>query len=139
MDFDFSSEFGQNVLKRLNSELCIWLTTVGPDGTPQPNPVWFLWEADSFLIYTQPDSVKVRNVRHNPKVALHFNSTFDGDNVVIFTGEAIIDKNAPLAQNNPAYLEKYGEGIADIEMTPESMGNSYHVAVRVKPHKVRGF
>ena len=28
----------------------IWLTTMGSDGTPQPTPVWFLWDGDNLWI-----------------------------------------------------------------------------------------
>ena len=136
---DLSSEFGGRVASRLRNEQVIWLTTVGRTGTPQPNPVWFLWDGEAFLIYTQPTAYKLRNLRHNPRVALHFDSGEDGEDVIVFTGTAILDESAPLAYNNPPYLEKYRDGIASIEMTPESMGGSYSVAIRVKPDKVRGF
>ncbi len=36
-----SSEFGARVLRRLEEEQIIWLTTGGKDGAPQPNPVRF--------------------------------------------------------------------------------------------------
>jgi PPOX class probable F420-dependent enzyme len=136
---DLSSEFGGRVASRLRNEQVIWLTTVGRSGTPQPNPVWFLWDGETFLIYTQPTAYKLRNLRHNPHVALHFDSGEDGEDVIVFTGTAILDESAPQAQDNPPYLEKYRDGIASIEMTPESMGESYSVAIRVKPDKVRGF
>lgn len=139
MLFDPSTPFGARITRRLHDEQVIWLTTVGSSGTPQPNPVWFLWESDSFLIYTQPASYKVRNLRHNPRVALNFDSGAGGEDVIVFTGVAALDESAPLAHHNPAYLEKYRSGIADIEMTPESMGESYSVAIRVRPDKVRGF
>lgn len=38
---DRSSEFGARVLRRLEEDEIIWLTTGGKDGAPQPNPVWF--------------------------------------------------------------------------------------------------
>lgn len=41
---DADSEFGQRVRARLRDEQVIWFTTVGADGTPQPNPVWFIWQ-----------------------------------------------------------------------------------------------
>ncbi|HLB50048.1 MAG TPA: TIGR03667 family PPOX class F420-dependent oxidoreductase [Anaerolineales bacterium] len=134
---DFSTDLGKRAAGRLAKEKVIWLTTVGADGTPQPNPVWFLWESDSFLIYTQPRSIKVRNIRHNPNVALHFNDR-DGDDVVVFTGEARFESQVspePLA----AYLEKYREGIPAIGMTPESFAQSYSVVIRATPNKMRGF
>ena len=139
MIIDPSTEYGARVARRLHEEQVIWLTTVGRDGTPQPNPVWFLWEGESFLIYTQPTTYKLRNIQRNVRVSLHFDSVESGENLVVFTGTASLDESAPLAHQHPAYLEKYRQGISDIDMTPESMGEAYHVAIRVRPEKVRGF
>ena len=139
MLFNPSTPYGARVARRLHDEEVIWLTTVGQDGTPQPNPVWFLWDGETILIYTMPDSYKVRNLRRSPRVSLHFDSGEGGEDVCVFTGTAVQDEKSPLAHQNPAYLEKYREGIQNIEMTPESMGTAYNVAIRIKPEKLRGF
>ena len=139
MLFDTSTQFGARVAQRLQEEEVIWLTTVTPSGDPQPNPVWFYWDGKTFLIYTQPSSVKLRNLQHNPKVSLHFNSDEDGGDIAIFAGEASIDPDAPLAHLNQDYLNKYRQGIADLDMSPQNMGEQYSVALRVRPTKVRGF
>ncbi len=135
---DFTTEFGAHVLQRLKTEEVIWLTTVGPDGTPQPNPVWFLWEGGSLLIYTQPGSVKARNLRLNPNVALQFNTDRAGDDVAVFTGQARFEKAVP-EETAAAYLDKYREGIDRIDMTPESFSRSYSTLIRVTPKRMRGF
>ena len=31
------------------------MTTVRSDGQPQTVPVWFLWDDEGFLIYSQPN------------------------------------------------------------------------------------
>jgi hypothetical protein len=36
---DPATPFGERVARRLREEAVIWLTTMGADGTPQPNPV----------------------------------------------------------------------------------------------------
>ncbi|MGI8476026.1 MAG: hypothetical protein ACR2OO_06625 [Thermomicrobiales bacterium] len=41
MQIDASSEFGRRAAKRLAEDQIVWLTSVGGDGTPQPNPVRF--------------------------------------------------------------------------------------------------
>ncbi len=139
MLYDASTPYGARVERRLRGEDVIWLTTTGRDGTPQPNPVWFLWDGESILIYSQPEAYKVRNIRHNARVALHFDAGESGEDVVVFTGSAELDESLPQAHQNHAYLEKYIQGIADIEMTPESMGSQYSMPIRVVPDKVRGF
>lgn len=128
------------VRRRLKEEYVVWLTTVGSDLTPQPRPVWFIWQDDSFLIYSQPRAHKVQHIRQHPRVALHFNSDPTGDNdVLVFIGDARIDPEAPRVHKLRAYLAKYGEGIAGLKMSPEDMGREYATAIRVMPTAVRGW
>lgn len=138
-ELDLSTEFGSRITRRMREEQVIWLVTVGSDLAPQPSPVWFLWDGDTFLIFSQPEKPKLRNIARSPKVALHFNSTEDGGDVVIFTGKAWIETAEPPEDQRLAYIEKYRQGIADIGLTPDGMAESYSVAVRVRPEKVRGF
>src|SRR5215213_7426515 len=117
---DFSSELGARAQERLTTELVIWLTTAAPSGTPQPRPVWFLWQDNVFLIYSQPTAKKLAHIAANPQVALHFNSTPDGDDIQVFLATATIDRNPPLAQNMGAYAAKYRAEIEAIGMTSET-------------------
>lgn len=139
MQIDTSTEFGARVVRRLRDEQVIWLTTVREDGTPEPSPVWFLWDGAAFLIYSQPNKPKLRNVARDPNVALNFNSDAGGGDIVIFTVEAKIDTTVPPATRVPDYLAKYRQGIQNIGMTPESFAQSYSVPIRVTPTKLRGF
>ena len=121
---DFGSRFGRTVSRVLKSEKIIWLTTVGPDGTPQPRPVWFYWDGASLLIYSQTQGRKLDHIRRHPRVALNLNTDPEGSDVA--------DKHA-------AYRRKYRRGIADLDMTPGSFARDYSVAIRVTPEKLRGF
>jgi len=136
---NLSSTYGKKVVKRLKEELVAWLTTVRPDGTPDPNPVWFLWDGETFLIYSQPTAYKFHNLASNPHVSINLNSDAYGGEVAVFTGVATLDPDAPPADQNPEYLEKYRTAIADINMTPESFAESYSRAIRVRPERIRGF
>jgi PPOX class probable F420-dependent enzyme len=135
---DFSSEFGAKALSRLKNEEGIWLTTVAADGTPQPNPVWFIWDDGSVLIYTQPGSHKMRNLRRNPKVSLNFDAKLHYEDLVVLVGEVEIDGRVS-ADAKDAYLDKYREDIARLDMTPESFFQSYSTVLRVKLAKLRGW
>jgi len=132
-----SIEIGPHLKQRLMEEKVAWLTTVRADGVPQPTPIWFLWQEGTFLIYSKPDARKVRNIRQNPHVAINFNTDEWGEHVVVFRGDGTEDEGAPPADQVAAYLDKYRQGIADLEMTPESMAREYSVAIRVKPQSVR--
>lgn len=140
--FEIPSELHGQAERRLREEYFVWLTTVGTDLTPQPRPVWFLWEpaSSTFLIYSQPDARKVKHIEKHPRVALHFNADATGDNsVLVFIGTARIDTAAPPPNEMSAYMEKYRQGITDINMTPESFTRGYSVAIRVAPSAVRGW
>jgi PPOX class probable F420-dependent enzyme len=137
---DLTSEFGRAVKRHLENEHMIWLVTVDSKGMPQPRPVWFLWQDDSFLVFSQPKAYKLKHIEEHPQVALHFNSSEDGEkHVIVFLGEATIEPNSPPAPQVPAYLKKYKDGIAGIHMTPEQFGHDYSVAIKIKPAEVRGW
>jgi PPOX class probable F420-dependent enzyme len=74
----------------------------------------------------------------NPKVALNFDGDGDGGDIIVFTGTAAIDPQAPPSNEIAAYQEKYGEHIVGINMTPELFARAYSVALRVTPASVRG-
>ncbi len=139
MQIDTSTPFGARVEQRLRGEEVIWLTTVTGRGEPKPSPVWFLWDGETMLIYSQPGTPKVRNIAAHPAVALNFNTDEHGGDVVSFDATAEIVSDAPPADQHTAYLEKYREGIARIGSTPESMAQSYSTAIRVRLTKLRGY
>jgi PPOX class probable F420-dependent enzyme len=136
---NLSAEASAALAGRLRTENVAWITTVTPGGQPQSSPVWFLWEEDEFLVYAQPHSWKVRNIRANPQVSLHLNSDAEGGQVVTFEGSARIPGGHPLAHEVAAYLAKYREGIAGIGMTPEQMGAEYATALRITATRVRAY
>ena len=139
MKIDTRSEFGARAARRLEDELIYWLVTVGPDGTPQPSPVWALWDEDrTFLVYSRSDTPKLRNIVACPRVALHLDGDGKGGDIVIVTGDARIDPAAPPADRVPAYVTKYKEGMRRIGMTPESFARAYSVAIRITPARLRG-
>lgn len=135
---NFKDKLGQRALERINSEYVVWLTTVSPSGIPQPRLVWFIWDEDSFLIYSKSKAKKLTHIENNPNVSLHFNGTHDGDDIQVFIGIAQIDRNPTPAKLVKAYEEKYRQGILDIGMNDDSFSEEYCVEIRVKPTKLRG-
>lgn len=138
---DLVSKYGRIVKRHLKDEYFVWLTTVDSKGTPQPRPVWFVWEEDAFLIFSQAHAYKIKHLENNPMVSLHFNTEDDHGNqhVIVFTGEAVLDEDAPPAHDVHAYMRKYRAGIAGLKMTPEEFSDEYSRAIRVKPSQVRGW
>ena len=138
MKLDTTTEFGARVARRLRDERIGWLVTVSADQTPQPIPVWFLWDGQALLIYSQPDTAKLRNIARNPRVAFHLDGDGQGGDVVILTGEARLAPDAPPATQVPAYVEKYRQGMTRIGMTPETFARTYSIALKLTPTRVHG-
>jgi general stress protein 26 len=60
------------------------IATVGADGKPDVVPVHPCWEGDVLWTMCGTDSVKVRNISHNPNVALHWQIGPEGDGVEVW-------------------------------------------------------
>src|SRR5436190_13284396 len=108
---DESTEFGARVARHLREEIVVWLTTVSPAGAPMPRPVWFLWDdAESVTMYSMRGA-RVRNLQSDPRVSLNFAGDGHGGDIVVLSGTATIDQDAPSADRADAYLAKYADRI----------------------------
>ena len=72
------------------------VATIGPDGGPQVNPVWFEWDGTHLRFGQVATRQKVRNLQRNPAIAV-----------------AIVDPTNP-----PRYVEI--RGIALVEPDPDA-------------------
>lgn len=136
---DTSTDFGKRVAGQVQDEEVVWLTTVGADGTPHPSAVWFLWTDDEFLVLSQPDKPKLRNIGRNPGVAVNFNTDPLGSHITTFTGTARLDGVDPTPEEMAAYDAKYAASITRIGYTVDEFHAAYSVPLRVTPEKLRGF
>jgi len=136
---DFSTDFGKRALDRLHKETVAWLTTINGKGEPVPTPVWFLWQDDALIIYSQPNTGKIRAIAATPHVVLHLNSGPDGNDVVIVQGTAEVDPSGTPVMGNRAYLDKYGEEIVKIGFTAERFATEYSEVVKITPTRLRGW
>lgn len=60
------------------------VATVGPDGNPDVAPVHPAWEGDTIWFMAGATSVKVRNLAHQPNVAMHWQVTEAGDGIEVW-------------------------------------------------------
>jgi PPOX class probable F420-dependent enzyme len=134
-------DFKPKIEARLAASLLIWLTTVTADCLPQPSPVWFWWDGESFVIYSQPAMPKLANIAWNRGVTLNLDAMGRGEEeVTIINGTASVDDTLPSASENADYREKYRDLIEnDLGMTVEQFSESYSVPIRFIPHSVRAW
>jgi PPOX class probable F420-dependent enzyme len=131
--------FGDRVRARLRDETVIWFTTVGADGTPQPNPVWFVWDGgSSVLIYNRADANRLAHVDARPEVSLHFDGNGRGGDIVVLAGTAHRAPQQPAAHRNADYLAKYSDAMARVSGTAERFSADYPVPLVIDVRRVRG-
>ena len=124
---------------RLRSEPIVWLTTVRADGQAQATPVWFLWDGETFLLYSQPGAQKVRNLAVNPRVALHLGDDGAGGDIVTVEGTAAVEPDTPRADRVDGYLAKYQAAIEALGYEPGPFARTYSTAIRVRPTRMRAW
>lgn len=101
------------VVDQISGARNYWVATNRPDGPPHVVPVWGVWLNDSFHFFTDPGSLKGRNIRRDPRVVVHLES---GDHVVILEGEML--PHPATAEIITAYEAKYdisfGDDLGDV-------------------------
>ena len=137
---DPSTPFGERVARRLREDRILWFTSVDAKGTPQPTPVWFLWDEtnSTILIYSLTGARRLEHLQHNPRVALNFDGNGNGGDIIVITGEAYITTDDPPADQIPIFVEKYREFIARGFKTADVFAAKYSVALRIHPTAIRG-
>ena len=100
--------------------------------------MWFLWDgADSVLVYSRPDTPKLRAIAGNPRVSLNLDGNGNGGDIVVALGRAAVSDDPP-AHELPDYVDKYRPLIERNGWTPESFAADYSVPIRIVVRRVRG-
>lgn len=81
----------------LETNALIHVATLGPDGGPQSNPVWFDWDGEHIKFSQTKTRQKYKNVERDPRIAV-----------------SIVDPENPYR-----YLEVRGE-VTEIEEDPDN-------------------
>jgi PPOX class probable F420-dependent enzyme len=138
---DLSKRRDAHVDARLRSEPMIWLSTVRHDGRPHLVPVWFLWDGEAVLIFSQPNQQKIRNIQQNNNVMLALDTAKGGGDIVMIEGKAELleNGNEKVGANMPEFAEKYAANFTRMNQTADAMAKTYSQAIRVTPTKFLGF
>lgn len=124
--------------QRLRNDPVVWFITVRPDGRPHVVPVWFFWDGETILIFSQPNKQKIRNVRQNPHVMLALDGTGNvGDDVVVVEGtaELLSETSLSLVSAYPAIAEKYDVLLKQMNLDLQALAAEYSQPIRVTPSR----
>ena len=132
------SQFGAKLRVRFDHEMVVWLTTVDSKGAPQPNPVWFVAEDDSLLVYNPTNAARLRNIAARPAVALNFNNGDGNNDTVVLIGTAEVDDDVPSAEDHEPFMRKYRHQLTKVGYDPAGYAKAFSVPLRVHINHVRG-
>jgi PPOX class probable F420-dependent enzyme len=79
----------EDVRKLIDGPNFAHLATIMRDGSPQSAPVWVLREGDRILVGTAEGSLKARNARRDPRVALSIVDVEDPYREAQFRGRVV--------------------------------------------------
>jgi PPOX class probable F420-dependent enzyme len=133
---DLTQQRHAHIDQRLRDDEVIWLHTTRPDGRPHAVVVWFLWDGETVLVFSQPKNQKVSNIQHNQNVLLAVDNTDNGSDPITIEGTATLLAHGETDATLEAYIKKYGEGIKGLGFTPEQMAATYSQGIRITPTRV---
>jgi PPOX class probable F420-dependent enzyme len=132
---DLTNPQNAHVDQRLRTDPIIWLTTVRPDNRPHMVAVWFLWDGEKFLIFSQPNTQKLRNLRHSSHVTLALDDSHGGGDVIVIDGEAELLTNPDVNATLAGFAQKYDAFLKRMGMDAATLAKSYSQGIRITPTK----
>jgi PPOX class probable F420-dependent enzyme len=134
--FDPANDVHARALARLRSEQIAWIGTTGRDGYPHAVPVWFLWRDGRALMFSEPNTAKVRNLRADGRVVLHLEAGADHEQLTVLRGTATLSPQPTaewLDSVGDEYAQKYRGGLAGLKLTLPEMAARYSVVIEITP------
>ena len=114
------------------------LATVRPDGSPHVAPVWHHYDGERLIVLAEDSAVKVRNIRHDPRVAASIATHTSPYKAAIVNGVAELSYS-----NIPEYVEAMAInylGVEDGKAYAESaVRDTNFVVITITPTKIIGW
>jgi PPOX class probable F420-dependent enzyme len=134
---DLTRPFHAHIDRRLRTEPVIWLGSTRPDGRPHLVPVWFLWDGTTVLVFSLPDTQKVRNLQQNPIAMLALNAADQGYDIVLLEGRAVFVHDPSVRGTMPAFVAKYAE--VPRRWVVDEWATKFSVPIRITPTRLVGW
>jgi PPOX class probable F420-dependent enzyme len=123
-------EIPERVRELLQRPVLVNLGTVRPDGAPQVNPMWFLWDGELIWFTHTTYRQKYKNFAHEPRVSI---SILDPDNAGEYVEiRGVVDHIDPDPQAK--LFQRLSERYDGAAVTPADA--EQRVAVAVRPTRI---
>ena len=99
----------QELEEYLRRPLIVTFTTIRPDGSPHVTPIWYEYDGGKLYCWVGADSIKVRNIRDDPNVALCIATHDHPYKYVIVNGNCEISHDGVTERARSIAVRYYGE------------------------------
>lgn len=124
----------QELNEYLSRPLLVTVATVRADGSPQLSPIWYEYEAGVFYLWVGANTVKVRNLRRDPRISLCIANHDEPYKYVVAEGTCEIVTEGMLEHSRSMAIRYYGEERG--RAYAESMKDNAHLLLVLKPSKL---
>jgi PPOX class probable F420-dependent enzyme len=136
---DAHSLAAARVVRFLETEPVVWLSSVCDDGRPHLVPTWFVWDGRTIVILSKPGAVKVRNLRADPRAMLALGDAEDDFDVGLFEAIAEIRSEPTPLDLPPGFATKYATRIDGLGLSVTQFARTYSQVIRLTPVKALGW
>lgn len=119
----------QNYRDLLESKALADVATIGPEGEPQVNPVWFDWDGRHLMFSQTSGRQKYRNVRREPRIALSIVDPQNPYRYLEVRGRVVRIDPDP----DKAFINKMAKKYLDQDVYPWNQPGDERVVVVVEP------
>lgn len=125
-------EISERVRELLEQPVLVNLGTVRPDGAPQVNPMWFVWDGELIWFTHTTYRQKYKNIAHEPRVSI---SILDPENEYGYVEiRGVVDHIDP--DPEAKLFQRLSERYDGTATTPADAAQ--RVAVAVRPTRILG-
>lgn len=110
------------------------VATIGPDGAPQNNPVWFDWDGEHLKFSLTTGRQKYRNLKSDARVALSILDPADPYRYLEIRGELVEIEPDP----NIDFISRMAKKYIGKDRYPWHREGDERVVMKVKPVKTTG-
>lgn len=127
------------LIRFLQREPVVWLSTVGTDGAPHLVPTWFTWDGTAVTIVSKAGARKARDIGAESRVMLALGDPDDDFDVAMVEARGeILPEPTPL-ELPAGFAAKYAARIRELGLTPAQFARCYPTVIRITSVKALGW
>jgi PPOX class probable F420-dependent enzyme len=111
------------------------IATVMPDGSPHVVPVWIDLDGNQILVNTAEGRQKLKNIRHDPRVAIDVLNNDNPYEMVTVRGRVI----EVTRDGADAHIDRLAKKYLGRDTYPNRQPGEQRVIIRIEPERLSGF